>query len=589
MSPGERYRLVERIGQGGMATVWRAEDEQLGRLVAIKVLLPSVAERGDAAERFEREARALAGIRHANVLQLFDYLPGHGEAPARLVMELLSGPSLHRFVVDHGAPLPEVAALVAAEVAAGLAVVHARGIVHRDVKPENILLDGSRIVLTDFGIARIAVHERSAVTQTGTIIGSPAYMSPEQARGEEIDARSDQFAVGSLLYFLCTGSPPFLGPHPLVVMQRIDRVDYLPVGAKNPRVAVWLERIIKKCLQRDPASRYLDMATLDAALRRGLADDGLPEPAVELRRYFADRQAYNAALDGRLVEHRLRIAEDAWKKGERSRALAAVAAVLQVDARQPRALELFAELSRPEKRRLMLTALLVAGALGAAFLPVRSWWLTRAVPPPVAVAAVEPPTRFEPAIAVDMAVPVARPARPEKAAGKSFARAPTLTTQQPPPTAVVAAPAETTRPEPVAADTEAHLSVRTAPWCALTIDGRASGLTPQNLTLAPGAHTVRCVAASGSVLERNIELAAGEVRTIEERFAASAKLQPALTRGDAIRVDDDSPSRAARSLVLGRHRVTLLREGKELEARWLDIPERGCRLLDAPELRCDGP
>src|ERR1700761_325692 len=134
-----RYRLVEKLGQGGMATGYRAEAPPLGRQVALKVMHPFIAERSEAGGRFEREARAVAGLRHPNVLQLHDYAPATTDTPAYLVMELLTGPSLQRFLVEHGAPLAEIAAMLGLRVAQALAAAHARGVIHRDVKPENVM------------------------------------------------------------------------------------------------------------------------------------------------------------------------------------------------------------------------------------------------------------------------------------------------------------------------------------------------------------------------------------------------------------------------------------------------------------------
>ena len=586
-----RYRLVEKIGQGGMATVWRADDLALGRQVAIKVLLSFVAERTDSAERFEREARALAGIRHANVLQLYDYLPAEADEPARLVMELLSGPPLHRFVVERGTPLPEVAALIVAEVAAGLVAVHARGIVHRDVKPENIILDEGRVVLTDFGVARVAVQERSALTQTGAIIGSPTYMSPEQARGEEIDARSDQFALGSMLYFLCTGAAPFSGAHPLVVMQRIDRGEYLPPGAKNPRVPTWLERLIKKSLQRSAEARFADMIALLAALRAGLADDGLTEPTVEVRRYFADPQAYNEELDERLVRHRLADAERAWQRGERARALSSVGRVLQIDARHERALALLQLLSRAGARRWMaLAALAVIVVAGLGAVPLRAWLRHRAAEPALvttAVVALDPvalPAELPPDLS-------SSPPAPSSPAVVKLGRPrlrPIVANPGPPAAPVVpAAAADVPAQERVVAP--ARLSVRTAPWCELTVDGKHLGRTPQTLTLEGGRHALHCVSASGAILDRSFELVAGEHRVVEERLVATAELRPKLTRGDTVRVDDDDIGPGGHTASVGRHRVTLLKDGAIIDTRWVDLPPTGCRLLDAPELHCEHP
>ncbi|HEY1586219.1 MAG TPA: serine/threonine-protein kinase, partial [Polyangia bacterium] len=154
-----RYRLVDKLGQGGMATVYRAEDPTLGRQVAVKVMHPFIAARSEAGSRFEREAKAVAGLRHPNVMALHDYAPASPDHPAYLVMELLKGPSLQRFLVDHGAPLAEVAAMLGLRIAQALGAAHAHGIVHRDVKPENVMFDGHRVVLCDFGIARIVAAD----------------------------------------------------------------------------------------------------------------------------------------------------------------------------------------------------------------------------------------------------------------------------------------------------------------------------------------------------------------------------------------------------------------------------------------------
>ncbi len=581
-----------------MATVWRAEDEALGRQVAVKVLLPFVAERPEAGERFAREARALAGIRHPNVLQLFDYLPALGEEPARLIMELLQGPSLHRFVVDAGAPLPEVAALVGAEVAAGLGAVHARGIVHRDVKPENVLLDGGRVVLTDFGVARVQLAERSALTQTGAIIGSPAYMSPEQARGEEVDVRSDQFSLGSLLYFLSTGAAPFSGPHPLVVMQKIDHGDYQPAGAKNPRVPAWLDRIIRRCLARDPAARFPDASSLAEALLRGLADDGLADPGAELKRYFADPPAYNAGLPERIVPVRLADAEAALARGDRTRALASIERVLQLDPRHERALVLFERSSRRTGRRLLqgVGVALLAFALAAPLAWMR-WHAGPQRAPVSSVASLPPSPPTETAIGQPPAVrapvpdpPVPDPPKPEHPRPVRVAKtasAPSFPVESAP----IAAPrpVEVVSPPLERAPTTGQLTVHTAPWCELAVDGKPVGRTPQSLTLAAGPHRLACENPSGARFERSVELAAGETQRIEERLTATAELRPSLHRGDALAIDGASASRAARTVSVGRHRVSLLSAGQVLDARWLDVPAAGCRLSDTPDLHCENP
>src|SRR5262245_41999264 len=189
-----RYRISAELGRGGMATVYRAFDPQLARDVAVKVIHGAFTGRGDIEKRFRREAQAVAGLKHEAIVAVFDFAPGGDGEPAYIVSELVEGPTLRQLLDRAGGRLlPEIATLIAARVAAALGAAHARGIVHRDVKPDNVMIDlgggeraGVRVLLTDFGIARMI--EDDTLTATGSILGSPAYMSPEQAKGGTIGA-----------------------------------------------------------------------------------------------------------------------------------------------------------------------------------------------------------------------------------------------------------------------------------------------------------------------------------------------------------------------------------------------------------------
>ncbi|HEY2743298.1 MAG TPA: serine/threonine-protein kinase, partial [Polyangia bacterium] len=369
-----RYRLVEKLGSGGMATVYRADDPTLGRQVAVKVMHPFIAARSEAGSRFEREAKAVAGLRHPNVMALHDYAPASGDHPAYLVMELLTGPSLQRFMGEHGAPLAEVAAMLGLRIAQALGAAHARGVVHRDVKPENVMFDGHRVVLCDFGIARVAAAD--GVTATGAVLGSPAYMSPEQASGAEIDARSDQFSLGALLYQLATGGLPFSGTSPLVTMAKIVKGDHAPPTAKNPRVPPYLERVIERLLRTAPDQRFPSVDACAEALRDGLTADGFGDVDVELAAYLRDPAAYNAAAEGRIVDAARAQADAARARGETARALGAANRVLAWRPDDARALALTAGLSARPRRVAMLVAAVAfvvagAGAIGWRMMHVR--------------------------------------------------------------------------------------------------------------------------------------------------------------------------------------------------------------------------
>jgi serine/threonine-protein kinase len=578
-----RYKLTERLGQGGMATVYRAVDPMLGREVAVKVLHPFVAERAEASQRFEREARAVAGLRHPNVLAVYDYQPAAGDAPAYLVMELLSGPSLRGFVEQHGTPLCEVGAMVGLLTARALGAAHARGLVHRDVKPENVMLDGARVVLCDFGLARMALAE--GVTASGTLLGSPAYMSPEQAAGAEIDARSDLFSLGSLLYQLATGALPFAAAQPLAVLARIAAGAHAPPSAKNARVPRWLEQVIERCLMVDRGARFASAEAVAAALEAGLAADGLREPEAELASYLRDPPEYNLRLGARLVAASLREAQSAAERGQHARALAAAGRVLAWEPRHAEALALVDTLGRRRRtRRWLAAAAAVALALAAPAILLRR---STAPPATATVGKAEAAAGAGAAAAVVAEAATARAPQksaPARAKPRPSARPDRAVAEADEPVSPVEPAAA---PPPAAVPSDAELTVAIAPWCDLTVDGTPRGRTPQRLLLAPGAHHVECKnPVSGASLAREVTLEPGAHQLLQERLYAPARLDARLARGDSFSVDGDAPGAGPREVEPGRRRVTVYVGGHALETGYVDVPPGGCRLVDTPELAC---
>ncbi len=265
------------LGRGGMGVVLLAFDAPLGRLVALKVLAPHLAASPAARRRFAREGRAVAGVSHENIVAVYG-VDEVGGLPF-LVMEYVPGHSLQERL-DAGGPLTlnEVLA-IGLPVARGLAAAHARGLVHRDVKPANILLsvgnerqEGpsfSLVKLTDFGLARAVDDPR--LTQSGVVSGTPLYMAPEQARDEPQDHRADLFSLGSVLYAMCTGQAPFRAGSTPAVLRRICEEEPVPVRAVNPAVPEWLAELIAVLHAKDPAGRPASAAEVVRLLERGAA------------------------------------------------------------------------------------------------------------------------------------------------------------------------------------------------------------------------------------------------------------------------------------------------------------------------------
>src|SRR5262245_43375676 len=261
---GGRYEVVAELGQGGMGRVFRVRDREDGRELALKVLQPEHAPRPERADRFRREIAVLAKMEHPAIPRI------HGwGSELYFVSDLVQGVDLKLEIQRRGTlPVPEACAVVAT-VADALASAHARGIVHRDVKPNNIMIasDGS-VRLLDFGLARGMGIDMAVLTRTGTIIGTPGYMSPEQFEGQDIDERTDIYSLGVVLFEVLTGRLPFVGQTPIAVaMKHKTEVPPLPRSLRGD-LPVWLERLVLHCLRKAPEERLSSMAELAAELRR---------------------------------------------------------------------------------------------------------------------------------------------------------------------------------------------------------------------------------------------------------------------------------------------------------------------------------
>jgi len=462
-----------------------------------------------------------------------------------------------------------------------------------------VMFDGHRVVLCDFGIARIVAAD--GVTATGAVLGSPAYMSPEQASGAEIDARSDQFSLGALLYQLATGALPFSGSSPLVTMAKIVKGEYAPPGAKNPRVPPYLDKVIARLLRSAPDARFPSVDACAEALREGLAADGFSDVDAELAAYLRDPAGYNAGAERRIVEAAQAQAEAARARGETARALAAANRVLAWRPDDARALALTAGLSSRSRRVALAVAGGLALASAVAVLGMRRLAVTE-VPHPLHVVAPQRAPQPQP-LETTVPPPNATTAPATTAAATTGAATSGVATSKPhharlpppAPTGATVAAAVDPSPAPVVApkpapDAPATLAVAIAPWCDLTVDGNARGRSPATLTLPPGPHHLVCVnPSSGRRLTRDLTLAAGEQRELREKLYATVRVQPRLSRGDAFAVDGSKPASAAADVEPGRRRVTLYKAGAEVETRWLDVPPAGCTLVDAPSLACEKP
>lgn len=487
----EKYEVLDEIGHGGMATVYRARDSSLDRFVALKVLHPHLQRTSEARARFAREARSVARLRHPHILEIYDY-SGESSDETYIAAELLTGPTLKDFVTRREALPPEIAACIALQVADALGEAHAKGIIHRDVKPENVLIHEDRCVkLTDFGIARMI--DTHTFTVTGQILGSPGHMAPEQIEGGLCDARSDVFSLGTVLYFCATGRLPFVGRNPHHLLKLLLGGEYPDPLRLRPEVGADLAAIMNRALSRDPADRYQTAAEMGASLRAFLSGLGVDDPDATLARYLSAPDEVASELRKQSIGALLRVGAAAAKDRDVPRAQAALSRVLAIDDGNHEALRLLGSLGARRRRGAMLGA--AAGALGALLLVAllysswsdRSELTKKGEPEPTLEAADEPGGKAPDVVA-------------------SAADALVDEVEQPP----VEAP-DVTDPERSAPDEAPSNGPRWVvfkpdpPNVSISVDGgspKAYGPDFQGARLKPGTHTFRFVGAEDCCEDR---------------------------------------------------------------------------------------
>jgi beta-lactam-binding protein with PASTA domain/tRNA A-37 threonylcarbamoyl transferase component Bud32 len=325
---GERYEIGGVLGRGGMAEVHRGRDLRLGREVAVKVLRSDLARDPSFQVRFRREAQAAASLNHPAIVAVYDTGEDRSSSGATpyIVMEYVEGETLRDVLRREGVLSPERAMSFAADICAALDFSHRNGIVHRDVKPGNVMVTPEGTVkVMDFGIARAVSDSAATMTSTAAVIGTAQYLSPEQARGESVDARSDVYSTGCLLYELATGAPPFTGDSPVSVAYQHVREDPRLPSSVNPAIPPDLDAILLKALSKNPANRYQSAAEMRNDLLRALAGQRVEATPVM---GDAERTAVIGAAPGGYRARDWDGEDDEDRKRRRNRIIAAVVAGL---------------------------------------------------------------------------------------------------------------------------------------------------------------------------------------------------------------------------------------------------------------------
>jgi serine/threonine-protein kinase len=376
---------LEEIGHGGMATVYRARDKRLGREVAVKIIHRHLRENKEVGQRFASEARAVAKVKHPGVVEVYDVSEDDSDE-RYLVVELIRGKTLRQLLTDEQYLPAEVAAAIGIEVAMALDHAHGLGVIHRDVKPENVLMrtahEGNRgsgehseklVKITDFGIAKLL--DAQGVTSTGQVLGSPAHMAPEQIEGGEVSARSDVFGLGVLLYECMVGKLPFDGKNPAQVLRRVLEGAFTPSERARPTIGAGLGAVVDRALAKDAKDRYASTQDVADALRAELRQLGFDDPPGEIARFLPEPKQYRVGFEQRVVEALVARGRAARDEGD---VMVATTSFNRALAYRPDDTDLISEVSSLARRQrlrrwlmqgavILTGSLIIAAALGGVF------------------------------------------------------------------------------------------------------------------------------------------------------------------------------------------------------------------------------
>lgn len=310
----DHYELHEELGHGGMATVYRATDLRLQREVALKILHEHIAAQAENRERFVREARAAARLKHPNIIQIYGFSDPN-DAVGYLATERIQGPTLRAMNALDLHEYPELAACLLYIIARALQHAHEAGIIHRDIKPENIMIDHQgRPRLMDFGLARLL--DAHTMTATGSLMGSPAHMAPEIVEGHPYDERVDVFALGTVLYFLCTGRLPFEATNPATLLHKILAGEYTAAGKLNENISTPLDTIIEGMLMREPDDRFANAKEVADALQSYLQQLQINDPETVFQQWWHGRSEFIDTWKPLLIQAIESQAKQAMRKGK---------------------------------------------------------------------------------------------------------------------------------------------------------------------------------------------------------------------------------------------------------------------------------
>ncbi len=359
-----RYDIIEELGHGGMSVVYRGVDTGLEREVAIKVLHDHLAKKQENRLRLHREAKAIARLRHPNILEVFDFSNENADR-AFIVMEYVRGENLRQFLDRTGTFPPEYCALLAIHLCQALKHAHEHGIIHRDLKPENIMVssEGS-LKLMDFGIAHI--FDAETMTQTGSLLGSPAHMAPEMIEGEKVDERADIFALGTVLYWLVTGKLPFEGKNAPQILKRVLEGIYKNPEAVEPKVGQCFGDIIRKCLAYETEERYATMDEILADLDKFLGNIPFQDPSSELQKYLLNPSETRQAFEAHLVSYLMASAQRSLKTQNHTEAFRTFNRILAYEPKNTKVIKALQQLQRRKQgsQLAIAAAILLLGSTG---------------------------------------------------------------------------------------------------------------------------------------------------------------------------------------------------------------------------------